>query len=91
MNVIERYFSYIQQINEGERPVPEGLTLTQEEPLAKATELQSQIMEMGILKSTGMGRQHRRGQNAGFHPASRQNWQRNRQRTLSQTGDILYR
>ena len=48
MNVIERYFSYIQQINEGERPVPEGLTLTQEEPLAKATELQGQIMEMGI-------------------------------------------
>ncbi len=48
MNVIERYFTYIQQINEGFRPVPEGLTLTQEEPLAKAGELQAQIMEMGI-------------------------------------------
>lgn len=48
MNVIERYFTYIQQINEGGRPVPEGLTLTQEEPLAKAAELQGQIMKMGI-------------------------------------------
>lgn len=48
MNVIERYFSYIEQINDGLRPVPEGLTLTQEDPMAKAAELQGQIMEMGI-------------------------------------------
>ena len=48
MNVIERYFTYIQQINEGTRPLPEGFTLTQEEPLAKAGELQEQIMQIGI-------------------------------------------
>ena len=48
MNVIERYFLYLQQINEGTRPVPEGITLTQTEPLAKAGELQAQIMEMGV-------------------------------------------
>lgn len=48
MNVIERYFLYIQQINEGSRPVPEGITLTQDSPLAKAGELQEQIMKMGV-------------------------------------------
>lgn len=48
MNVIERYILYIQQINEGTRPAPEGITLTQTDPLAKAGELQGQIMEMGI-------------------------------------------
>lgn len=48
MNVIERYFLYLQQINEGTRPPPEGITLTQTEPLAKAGELQAQIMEMGV-------------------------------------------
>lgn len=48
MNVIERYFLYLQQINEGTRPPPEGITLTQAEPLAKAGELQAQIMEMGV-------------------------------------------
>lgn len=48
MNVIERYILYIQQINEGTRSAPEGICLTQTEPLAKAGELQGQIMEMGI-------------------------------------------
>jgi len=48
MNVIERYFLYLQQINEGTRPAPEGITLTQTEPLAKAGELQAQITEMGV-------------------------------------------
>ena len=48
MNVIERYFSYMEQINDGTRPLPEGFTLTQEEPMAKAAELQRQIMELGI-------------------------------------------
>ncbi len=48
MNVIDRYFLYLQEINEGTRPAPEGFTLTQTEPLAKAGELQAQIMEMGV-------------------------------------------
>lgn len=48
MNVIERYILYLQQINEGTRPAPEGICLTQTDPLAKAGELQGQIMEMGI-------------------------------------------
>lgn len=48
MNVIDRYFLYIQQINEGARSLPEGLSLTQSEPLAKAMELQEQIMKMGV-------------------------------------------
>ncbi len=48
MNMIDRYFLYIQQINEGERPLPEGIRLTQGSSLARAGELQAQIMEMGV-------------------------------------------
>ncbi len=48
MNVIERYFSYMEQINDGIRPLPQGFTLTQEEPMARAGELQEQIMNIGI-------------------------------------------
>ena len=48
MNVIERYFLYIQEINEGTRSAPEGITLTETSPIAKAGELQAQIMEMGV-------------------------------------------
>ena len=48
MTVIERYFLYIQQINEGERALPQGMTLSQTDPLAKAGELQAQIQDMGI-------------------------------------------
>ena len=48
MNIIERYFLYIQEINEGTRPAPEGITLTETSPIAKAGELQARIMEMGV-------------------------------------------
>ena len=47
MNVIERYILYIEQINEGTRPAPEGIVLTQTEPLAKAAELQGQNDALG--------------------------------------------
>ncbi|MBR4308076.1 MAG: hypothetical protein IKT58_00630 [Oscillospiraceae bacterium] len=48
MKIVERYILYLQQIGEGTRQTPEGLTLTKDEPLARAAELQEQIMEMGI-------------------------------------------
>ncbi|MBR6825348.1 MAG: hypothetical protein IKM59_02255 [Oscillospiraceae bacterium] len=48
MEVIKRYFLYMQEISEGNRPLPEGMTLTQAEPFARAGELQGQIMEMGV-------------------------------------------
>jgi hypothetical protein len=48
MTVIERYFLYMQQLNEGTRPLPPGFLLTQTQELAKAGELQQQVMEMGI-------------------------------------------
>ena len=48
MNIIDRYFLYLQQISDGTRQVPEGIVLTQDSPLARAGELQAQIMEMGV-------------------------------------------
>ena len=46
MTVIERYFLYMQQLNEGTRPLPPGFLLTQTQELAKAGELQQQVMEV---------------------------------------------
>lgn len=48
MTVVERYLLYLQQISEGQRPLPEGMELKEEEPLAQAAHLQEQIMSMGI-------------------------------------------
>lgn len=49
MTMTERYLRYIQELGEGAREAPEGIKLTQTEPLARAAELQQQIQDMGIV------------------------------------------
>lgn len=48
MTLIEYYLKDMQGITDGSRVPPEGITLTQEDPLRRAAELQSQIQAMGI-------------------------------------------
>lgn len=48
MTLIERYLDYLQQLSAGTREPPQGITLTQTDPLPRAAELQSQIQAMGI-------------------------------------------
>lgn len=48
MTIIERYLAGLQEIADGRRSPPEGITLTQQEPLRRATELQAQIQAMGV-------------------------------------------
>ncbi|MBO2526708.1 MAG: hypothetical protein CW335_00795 [Clostridiales bacterium] len=48
MTLIEYYIKYMQGIADGSRIPPEGITLTQEEPMRRAAELQTQIQAMGI-------------------------------------------
>ncbi len=50
MTLTEHYFRYLQAIGEGELPPPEGILLTETEPLPRAAQLQSQIREMGIAE-----------------------------------------
>lgn len=50
MNLSEYYLKYLQEVGEGSLPAPEGLTLEQAEPLARAAELQNRIREMGIVE-----------------------------------------
>lgn len=48
MTLIEYYIKYMQGIADGSRISPEGITLSQEEPMRRAAELQAQIQAMGI-------------------------------------------
>ena len=48
MTLIERYFRYLEEIGEARRTPPEGISLTAQEPMARAAELQAQIQAMGI-------------------------------------------
>lgn len=48
MNVTERYFLYLQQITEGQRPLPEGFTTEEDNPLSIAVALQKQITKIGV-------------------------------------------
>ena len=43
MNLIEYYLKYLQELADGSRKPPEGMELTEQEPMARATELQTQI------------------------------------------------
>lgn len=48
MTLIEYYLKYMQGIADGSRIPPEGITLTQDKPMQRAAELQTQIHAMGI-------------------------------------------
>ena len=48
MTLIETYLDYLQQLSAGVREAPQGITLTQTEPLPRAAELQEQIQAMGV-------------------------------------------
>ena len=48
MTTAERYLRYLQEIESGARPLPEGLSLQQEGKMERAAELQLQIQAMGL-------------------------------------------
>ena len=48
MTLIEHYLKYMQGIADGSRVPPEGVTLTQDDPLRRAAELQEQIQALGV-------------------------------------------
>lgn len=48
MTLIEHYLSDLQQIADGTRQPPEGIVLTETEPMRRAAQLQEQIQEIGI-------------------------------------------
>lgn len=48
MTLIEHYLTYMQGIADGTRAAPDGIVLTQDEPLQRAAELQTQIQAMGV-------------------------------------------
>lgn len=48
MTLIERYLNYMQGIADGSRVPPKGVTLTQDDPLRRAAELQEQIQALGV-------------------------------------------
>lgn len=48
MTLIEHYLAYLQQIADGTRMAPEGICLTETEPMPRAAELQAQIQAISI-------------------------------------------
>ncbi len=48
MTVAERYLRYLEEIESGERPLPEGMSLEKETAMERAAELQMQIQTMGL-------------------------------------------
>lgn len=48
MTLIEHYLTYLQGVADGSRLPPEGIALTQDDPLHRAAELQTQIQTMGV-------------------------------------------
>lgn len=48
MTLIEYYLQYLSELSDGTRNAPEGITLTQEEPMQRAAELQTQIAQLGV-------------------------------------------
>lgn len=50
MTLIEYYLRDLQEIADGTRRPPEGIVLTEEEPMRKATQLQEQIQTIGIAE-----------------------------------------
>ena len=52
MKVPEYYMTLLQELSEGTRKPPEGISLSQQEPLPRAIELQQQIQGMGCRSSS---------------------------------------
>lgn len=50
MTLTDHYFKYLQAVGEGSLPAPEGIALTETEPLPRAAQLQEQIMSMGVTE-----------------------------------------
>lgn len=48
MNLIEHYLKDLQELADGLKQPPEGIVLTETEPMQRAAQLQSQIMAMGV-------------------------------------------
>ena len=48
MTIAERYLRYLEELESGARPLPEGLFLEKENPMERAAELQMQIQAMGL-------------------------------------------
>ena len=48
MTLIEYYLQYLQELAAGTRESPEGMELTEEEPMHRAAQMQEQIQAMGI-------------------------------------------
>lgn len=48
MTLIERYVTYLQELADGRRSPPEGVVLTEDEPLRRAAELQGRIQTLGV-------------------------------------------
>ena len=48
MTIAERYLRYLEEIETGARPLPEGISLQKEAPIERAAELQMQIQAMGL-------------------------------------------
>ncbi len=48
MNLIELYLSYLQQLADGSRTPPEGIVMTESEPMRRAAQLQEQISALGV-------------------------------------------
>lgn len=50
MSLTEYYIKYLQEISDGTRMPPEGIALTEEEPMQRAAQLQTQIQSIGIAE-----------------------------------------
>lgn len=48
MESVQYYMKYLQEVGEGQRQPPEGITLTETEPMRRAVELQQEITKLGI-------------------------------------------
>lgn len=48
MTLIEHYLQYLSELSDGTRTPPDGIVLTQEEPMQRAAELQTQIAQLGV-------------------------------------------
>ena len=50
MTVIEYYLRALEELAAGSRTPPEGISLTEEDPMARAAQLQTQIQAIGICE-----------------------------------------
>lgn len=48
MTLIEHYFTYLQELADGSREAPNGISLHETEPMRRAAELQAQIQALGV-------------------------------------------